>query len=70
MADLRKKAFFSQLVQPIGLKFCTCVVLKFSLILGPAPLAGHPTPYTPSVEELLHRLRSWTFGNDLYTVRA
>jgi len=22
------------------------------------------------VEELLHRLRSWTFGNDLYTVRA
>ena len=22
------------------------------------------------VEELLYRLRSWSFGNDLYTVRA
>jgi len=28
------------------------------------------TPITPSVEELPYRHRSWSFGNDLYNVRA
>jgi len=35
-----------------------------------SPIAGHPTPYTPSEEELLYRLRLWSFGNDKYNAYA